>query len=181
MLELAIPEIELYDEKTNEFLNIREQVLKLEHSLISISKWESKWKKPFMQDDPPKTAEEFVDYIRCMTVNKVIDDNVYKCLTPEHLEQISEYMQDTMTATWFNEDVHQSRSLEVITSELIYYWMIEANIPIEFEKWHINRLMTLIRVFTIKKGPQKKMSKSEVMARNRALNAQRRAAMNSKG
>lgn len=181
MLEIEVSDIEMFDEEKSEFFNIKGVTLQLEHSLISISKWESKWKKPFMVEKPPKTFEETLDYIRCMTINKKVDPNVYKALTGDQLERINSYIEDAMTATWFNDGSGGAPSREIITSELVYYWMIKAGIPMECEKWHLNRLITLIRVFGIKDAPKKKRSKAEIMARNRELNEQRRAAMNSRG
>lgn len=181
MLEIEVPDIEMFDEEKSVFFNIKGITLQLEHSLISISKWESKWKKPFMVEKPPKTYEETLDYIRCMTINKKVDPNIYKALTGDQLERINNYIEDSMTATWFNDSSQGAPSREIITAELVYYWMIKAGIPMECEKWHLNRLITLIRVFGIKDAPKKKRSKTEIMARNRELNEQRRAAMNSKG
>lgn len=180
MLEIVVPETELYDEKNEEFISIKEHTLQLEHSLISISKWESKWRKPFMEKKPPKTPEQFLDYIKCMTINRNVNPLVYNSLTQKNLEDITNYIEKSQSATWFN-DIDSDRSREIITSEIVYYWMIKANIPFECARWHFSRLITLIRIFSIKEGPQKKMSKSEILARNRALNEQRRAELNSKG
>lgn len=180
MLEIEVPTVEMFDENTNEFYNIKGANLQLEHSLISISKWESKWKRPFMSDGP-KNVEETLDYFRCMTINKKIDPLVYKALNAQQIKEINEYIDDPMTATWINDRNGKAGSREIITTEIIYYWMIKANIPLECEKWHLSRLMMLIRVFSIKDGPQKKMSKMETLQRNKELNEQRRAMLNSKG
>lgn len=181
MLEIEVEGVEMFNEETNEFFTSKGGTLQLEHSLISISKWESKWKKPFMVENPPKTREETLDYIRCMTINKKVNPDIYLGLTAEQLRAINDYISDPMTATTFNEYNNNVPSREIITSELVYYWMMKANIPMECEKWHINRLITLIRVFSIKDAPKKKMSKSEIMARNKELNDQRRAKYNTKG
>lgn len=181
MLEITIPEAEYFNEELNEFISIKEQKLRLEHSLVSISKWESKWKKPFMSEKTKRTKEEVLDYFRCMTINKDVNPLVYEYMPIEIFDQINAYIQDPQTATWISDIEGENGSREIITSELIYYWMIEANIPLECERWHLNRLITLIRIFSIKKGPQKKMSKGEIMARNRMLNEQRRAKMKTKG
>ena len=181
MLEIEVAPFEMFNEETNEFFYTKECTLQLEHSLISISKWESKWKKPFMVKEPPKTSEEILDYIRCMTINKKVNPNVYFGLNKKQMTEIEDYISDSMTATTFNEFNAGAPSREIITSELIYYSMIKNGIPLECEKWHINRLITLIRVFGIKDAPRKKMSKGEIMARNRELNAQRRAKYNTKG
>lgn len=152
----------------------------MEHSLISISKWEAKWKKPYFSED--KTLEEVLDYFRCMTVTpQKVDPIVYRSLSKENIERISEYINDPMTATTIKE-VKKSNRREIITSEIIYYWMIAQQIPIEFEKWHINRLMTLIKVCAIKNDPnQKKMSRSAIAKQNRALNKARRAKYGTRG
>lgn len=180
MLQVKIKGRELFDESKNEFVEVKDQTLQLEHSLVSISKWESKWHKPFLSKDP-KTMEESLDYIRCMTINKNVDPLVYQyCIDKKTLDEINTYIDDPSTATWFN-DKDQHKSKEIITSEVIYYSMTALNIPFECEKWHLNRLLTLIRVCSIKSQPQKKMSKRDVMNRNRSLNAMRRARSGSKG
>lgn len=180
MLTIHIPDSEGFDERTNEFINVKACTLTLEHSLVSIAKWESKWKKPFITDKK-RTEEEFIDYIRCMTLTTQVDPLVYKFLTPENMKQISDYIEDPMTATWFSDKDKKKKNKEILTAEVIYYMMIAQQIPMECQKWHLNRLMTLIRVCSEKNAPKKKMSKSEIYARNKALNAQRRAKYNSKG
>ena len=180
MLEITIPATEIYDEVNNEFVTTKEQTLKLEHSLVSISKWESKWCKPFISNDK-KTVEETIDYIKCMTINKNVDPNVYRCLTAEQINKINKYKYDPMTATWFTDKENKKTNREQITSELIYYWMVELQIPSAHDKQHLNRLLTLIRVCNIKNQPPKKMSKRDTLSRNAALNAARRKQMNSRG
>lgn len=180
MLEIEVKGAEMFNEETSEFFHTKGATLQLEHSLISISKWESKWKKPFMVSNPPKTTEETLDYIRCMTINKKVDPDVYLGISPEQMTQINNYIEDSMTATTFNE-TSGGHSREIVTAELVYYWMMKCGIPMECEKWHINRLITLIRVFGVKDAPKKKMSKAEIMARNKELNDQRRAKYNTKG
>lgn len=180
MLTITIPATEEYDENTGEFITTREQTLQLEHSLISISKWESKWCKPFLAKQD-KTSEEVIDYIKCMTLNKSVSDDVYGCLTQQNISDINDYIGAPMTATTFSDDRNGKQNREIITSELVYYWMIALQIPFECQKWHINRLLTLIRVCNIKNAPPKKMSKRDIMSRNAALNAARRKQMNTKG
>ena len=182
MLQITIPATnELFDEENNEFITIKEQQLQLEHSLVSISKWESKWHKPFL-GNKTKTDEETLDYIRCMTLTKNVDPNVYITLSSDTIEQITKYIYDSMTAAWFSEDNNKkSSSYEVITSEIIYYWMITLNIPVEFQKWHLNRLLTLVRVCNEKNAPPKKMSRQEIMSRNKAINEARKRAGNTRG
>lgn len=180
MLQIVIPAIELWDEVKEEFVNTKETTLQLEHSLVSLSKWESKWCKPFLSDDN-KSDEEVLDYIRCMTITQNVDPEVYNYLTKSNKSQISDYIKAPMTATWFNDREHSSGRREIITSELIYYWMFSFNIPMECQKWHLNRLLTLIKVFNAKNQPPKKMSQREIMSRNAALNAARRKKLNTKG
>lgn len=179
-----IPEMELYDSSRNLFVTlprVKEQTLILEHSLISISLWESHWKTPFLKNEQ-KTDEQTLDYIRCMTINKNVDPNVYKRLPASIIRQIQRYIDDPMTATTFREEGETKKnSKKIITSEEIYWEMIALNIPSEYEKWHLNRLLTLIKICAIKSQPQKKMSKREIFERNKALNEARRKALNSNG
>lgn len=184
MLQLVLPEREYFDDIKQEFVKMGKQTLQLEHSLISISKWESKWKKPFLSGDP-RTIEESIDYVRCMSLVNNLPDNTFERLTQKDFADISGYIDDKMTATWFNEKQlkaqKKSGNGQVVTSELIYYWMIAYNIPFECQKWHLNRLLTLIRVCEIENAPKKKMSKKDLYARNRALNAARKNSLGTKG
>ena len=180
MLVLEICATELYDERKEEFVQIKPIALRLEHSLVSISKWESKWRKPFLQRAEPKTLAESRDYVRCMTLNQNVDPNVYYALTSEHFKKVNEYIEARLTATWFS-DAHESPSREVITSEIIYYQMVAFGIPFECQKWHLSRLLTLIRICSIKNSPGKKMSKADILSQNQRLNAIRRKAMHSRG
>ena len=186
MLHILIPEQELFLEESNSFHKIKETSLTLEHSLLSLSKWEAKWKKPYL-DRKSKTAEELIDYIRCMTINSNVDPYVYYAISEGQLKQISSYMDDSMTATWFSDDKKEKTSnfsSKIITSELIYYWMISLGIPVEkFEKWHLNRLLTLIRVFNAENAPKdkKKRPTNEILAERAALNAKRKAQLHTKG
>lgn len=177
MLTIVIPETEFYDEIKNEFKVVKEQKLVLEHSLVSLSKWESKWHKPFLGKQP-KTYEETIDYIRCMTVNSV-DPMAYQGITSANILQINQYIEDPMTATTIKDQ--KKGKEEIITAEIIYYWMVALNIPFECQKWHLNKLLTLINVVNIKNKPAKKMSKKDVMSRNASLNAARRKALHTKG
>lgn len=182
MLQIVVPGIELYDEEKNLFIPAqKDQALQLEHSLVSLSKWESKWHKAFLSKRE-KTSEEVLDYIRCMTITRNVDPTVYDRLTSENILQINNYIEDSMTATYFAEDKTKPKaSREVVTSELIYYWMIAQGIPIECEKWHLSRLLTLIRVCNVKNKPPKKMSRKSILSQNSALNAARRKRYNTKG
>ena len=180
MLCITIPETEMYDESTQEFSTVKAQTLQLEHSLVSISKWESKWCKPFLSKSP-KTDEETLDYIKCMTITQNIKPEIFNRLTSENIAQIYNYINASMTATTFYEDTNSKTNSEQVTSELIYYWMITLNIPLECQKWHLNRLLTLIKVCNVKNQPPKKLSKSELLSRNRALNEARKKQLNTKG
>lgn len=182
MLTIKVPiSPEGWDEEKQEFVDPKNQTLQLEHSLVSLSKWESKWKKSFYSKKD-KTLEETLDYIKCMTLNKNIDPDVYNHLTRENINEVMNYIADPMTATTFGGNDRGSSNREIITSELIYYWMIASNIPFDpCQKWHLNRLITLIRVCSIKNTPPKKRSRRDIMSRNAALNASRRQQMNTKG
>lgn len=180
MLHITIPAIEQWDEINEQFINTKEQNLSLEHSLVSLSKWESKWCKPFFSKQE-KTQEEIVDYVRCMTITQNVNPEIYNYLSRDNLKQINEYIDAPMTATRFNNDNNKTGKNKLITGEIIYYWMIAFNIPFECQKWHLNKLMTLIRVCDIKSRPPKKRSQKEIMSRNAALNAARRKRLNSKG
>jgi hypothetical protein len=180
MLQITVPARELWDETKNEFIYTKTCTLQLEHSLISLSKWESKWCKAFYSRQE-KSYEETIDYIKCMTLTPNVKDEVYLALTKENIKQITDYIEAPMTATYFSQDKHSGMSREQVTAELIYYWMIALTIPFECQKWHLNRLLTLIRVCNIKNQPPKKMSKRDLMSRNAALNAARRKQMNTKG
>lgn len=178
MLKITIPSQEVWDEEKNQMYYTKETTLRLEHSLISISEWESKWCVPFFEES--KTEEQVLDYVRCMTIDKNVDPNVYRFLTVDNIEAINSYISAPMTATTIRETAG-SRRRERITSEVIYYWMIAFNIPVEFEKWHINRLIMLIRVCSEYNKPNKRMSRREVYEQNKALNAARRARLGTKG
>ena len=183
MLEITIPARELYDQLKQEFIEQPEVKLVLEHSLVSLSKWESKWEIPFLSDDP-RTDEQTIDYIRMMDLSPDTPDHAFDRLTDEIIEQVSNYLNAKMTATWFNEPKKSSRRKEVITAEIIYHWMIALSIPFECQHWHLSRLLTLIKVCNEKNTPEKdrkKMSRSELAARNRSLNAKRRAQLKSSG
>lgn len=179
MLIITVPSSEFYDPVKNEFFHTKEQTLQLEHSLYSLRKWESKWAKPFLSSE--KSTDELLDYIRCMTINHVDDPNVYKHLTKENIEKINEYINAPMTATTFSDKKGGPKSREIITAEIVYYWMISLNIPFECQKWHLNTLFTLIRVCSIKNTPPKKMGKRDILKSNASLNAARRSALGSRG
>ena len=182
MLEIKVKGAEFWNDEIEEFVIVEPCTLMLEHSLISLSKWESKWKKPFLNNDA-KTVEETRDYVRCMTINKNVTDSTYLALTSYDLKKINEYIGDTMTATTFHTRDGKSKGGrgEIMTAEVIYFYMISFGIPFECEKWHLNRLLTLIKVCNIKNAPKQKMSKAAAAKQQRALNAQRRAKSGSRG
>ena len=181
--KITIPDIHGWNSNKEEFVDFKGLELTLEHSLISLHKWEAKWHKPYLSDTE-KTSEEVIDYIRCMTLTPNVDPDIYYYLPKEATKEIVEYINDPMTATTFtthNPSNKPQGKKEVVTAEIIYYWMIEFGIPMEYRKWHLNQLLTLIRVCELKNLPQKKMSKSEMLASNRALNARRKAQMHTHG
>ena len=181
MLQIVVPlSPEGWDEKKQEFVEPKTKVLQLEHSLVSISKWESKWCRAFLSNKE-MTQEETLDYIKCMTLTKNVDPEVYEHITNENIIQVRNYIEAPMSATFFHEDKSARRSRETVTAELIYYWMIALQIPFECQKWHLNRLLTLIKVCNIKNSPPKKRSKRDIMNRNTALNAARKKQLNTRG
>jgi len=180
MLQITIPGGEWWDEEKEEFFYTKPATLKLEHSLISISKWESKWHLPFFETE--KNDEQIYDYIKCMTLNQEVDDLVYRRIPASEVQRINDYIADPMTATKINSlGNDKKQSGEYITSELIYYWMIAYNVPVEFQKWHINRLIMLIRVCSEKNKPSKKMNARQIAEMNRARNEARKAKYHTRG
>ena len=180
MLTITIPGIELYDETICEFVSSQEQTIQLEHSLVSLSKWESKWCKPYLSKEQ-KTNEQAMDYVKFMTITQNVNPKIYDQLSDENVTQIRQYIDAPMTATTFTNN-DRTINRDIITAEIIYYWMVTFNIPFDpCQKWHLTRLLTLINVCNIKNQPPKKMSKRETMSRNTAMNAARRQAMNTTG
>lgn len=180
MLRLIIGESEAYDEEKNEFFNVGGAVLDFEHSLLSLSKWESKYKKPFLSSGE-KTSEETLGYLEAMLLTPGVDLDVLRTASLESFEKIRQYIESSESATIFGEMPERRGPGEVITSELIYYWLVAFNIPFECEKWHLNRLFALIRICNIKNSPPKKLSKSEAAQRNRDLNKKRREQLGTTG
>ena len=180
MLRITVPGCEMWDEENNVFVTYKDQVLQLEHSLVSLSKWESKWCTPFFSKKE-KTDEEMLDYIRCMTITQNVSPDTYLRLTEENIKEIYEYIEAPMTAYNMPKDKKATGGRETIIAELIRYWMITLNIPCEYEKWHLNRLLALIDVCNVKNTPPKKRSRREIMSRNKALNDARRQQLNTRG
>ena len=180
MLTLTIDSIDLYDEDKNLFISTKPQVLTMEHSLVSLSKWESKWHIPFL-GQKNLTKEQTIDYIKCMTITQNVDPKCYEYIKQGFIDAVAAYIDNPMTATTFAKE-KAGISREVITSELIYYWMIAFEIDISCEKWHLNRLLTLIKVCNAKNGKSnKKLTAKELAARNRDLNAARRKELGTSG
>lgn len=180
MIEIFVKGIRLWDEQKEEFIISKDTKLQLEHSLLSLSKWEAKHHKAYLSKKVKITNEEQIDYLRCMTINKNVDPNIYYCMTSDQIKQIGAYINDTNTATVIRQS-NKTPNNEIITSELIYYWMISYNIPFECEKWHLNRLITLIQICSIKNQPPKKRSKNAIVNDYAKLNAERRARMRTAG
>ena len=168
MLEITIPEQEAFDESTNRFIKLKGMKLSMEHSLVSIYKWESKWHKPFLHST--KTNAEVLDYIRCMTITQNVPDDVYYRIPQSEIDKIQAYIEDS-----------RKRKREIVTAEIIYYWMVSANVPFECQKWHLNKLLTLLQVISEKNKPPKKMSKSQIAKQYAALNAARKAKLHTRG
>lgn len=180
---IHIPKQEFFNNETQEFYYTKETTFKIEHSLVAIAKWESKWHVAFLDDKVPKTDEMVIDYVRCMTITQNVDPSVYYYMPTEVIQEINDYIKDPMTATKFSNITKDPSTGEFITNELVYYWMVTANIPLECEKWHFNRLMTLIRICGEKnKDPNsRKMNRRDVYNQNRALNEARKKALNTRG
>lgn len=180
MLEITVGATENFDEATDQFVRIGGEVLQLEHSLVSLSKWESKHEKPFLGQGP-KTGEELLSYVECMCLGAKPPGEILHQLSEQNLQDINTYINAKMSATWFAEQPGAPKSREIITAELMYYWMTVFQIPFSCETWHLNRLFTLIRICNIKQAKPKKMSRGEVAARQRELNAQRKAQLGTSG
>ena len=179
---ITVPEQEFFNSETNEFYTLKSTTFKIEHSLVAIAKWESKWHVAFLDDKVEKTNEMMIDYIRCMTISQNVDPQIYYHLPQNVIEEINDYIGDPMTATIFNDAGNKGVNRgEFVTNELVYYWMIAQNIPLECEKWHFNRLMTLIRICGEKNKDPKKMNKRDILNRNRALNEARKKARGTRG
>lgn len=181
MLKITVPGIEKWDESRQEFITTKETELALEHSLVSVSKWESKWHKYFIGNDD-LNREMLLDYIRCMTLTQNVDPDVYYAMDERTINKIIDYIKDSHTATWFSENTKSKANSRILTSELIYYWMVALQIPFECQKWHLNRLLTLIRVCNEENNQEgKKMSQSEIMRRNKEINEQRKKMLKTHG
>jgi hypothetical protein len=180
MLTIRIGGSESFDETSQEFIVVGGTEVHLEHSLLSLSKWESEFEKPFLSKEE-KSGEEVLAYVKYMVLDENLPEDIFLRLSERNIQEIKAYLDAKRTATWFSEQPGEPKSREVITSELIYYWMTVFQIPWEAENWHLNRLFTLIRVCNVKSAKPKKMSKAEIARRNRELNAQRKAQLGTTG
>lgn len=181
MLTIIVPGDEIFDEEKQEFSSVGDVVLELEHSLVSLSKWESEFCKPFLAKGE-KTTEETIGYVKAMVLGSKIPPEVFSRLTSKNFEDINEYLATSQTATWFSEvGSPEARGSEIITSELIYYWLVAFQIPFEVETWYLNRVFTLIKICNVKNAKPRELSRAELAARNRELNRQRREANQSRG
>lgn len=188
MLKLVITGEERFDEETQSFIpEMKDYTLTLEHSLLSVAKWEGIYHKAFLSTD--KDINMIKTYAKCMTINPNVPDEVYERLTPEHISKIAEYIEDEQTATWFNDTHGAKRPVhvkgrmngETITAEIVYYWMISYNIPVDFQKWHLNRLLTLVKVISIKNDPKGNKATKMTPEQRRALNKARQAKYHTRG
>ncbi len=180
MLIIRVAGVESFDDKMQEFVEEGGTLLELEHSLVSLSKWESIFEKPFLGKEE-KTPEEVLAYVKAMTLTQNVPAEIYHQLSEKNFEQINAYIEAKTSATWFADQPGAPQSREVITSELIYYWMVVFQIPFECQHWHLNRLFTLIRICNIKQSKPKKMSRAEMADRNRRLNEERKKQLGTKG
>lgn len=178
MLELRTQDQEFYDDEHG-FIEIPGGSYVLEHSLISVSKWESKWHIPFLSTEE-KTDEQVRDYIRCMFVKPPKHKDAYLYFSLETIREIAEYINEPMTATTFSE-LSKRGGFQIITNEVIYYWMVACNIPFECDKWHLNRLLTLIKVVSLEMNPKKQMDTRDILEQNRRINEMRKKKYNTNG
>ena len=180
MLYIEVSSVESFDEATQQFVNFPAETLMLEHSLVSLSKWEEITEKAFLGPDE-KTDQDIIHYIECMTISPVNDPNVFSRLSPENFEAINRYIDRKMTATWFNENPTARPSGEVVTAEIVYYWMIALQVPMEMQYWHFNKLLTQIKVINLKNAPKSNVPAREAASDRSRLNAQRLAAGKTRG
>lgn len=180
MLEIYVPGNEFWDSSKEIFIKTKPQKICLEHSLVSIYKWEDKYERSFLNSSE-MSYEEILYYVKCMTITQNVDDNLYYSLTEDNWKEIIDYIEKPHTATKINHNKNAPKNREIITSEIIYYWMISLGIPLDCQKWNFNKLMTLIEVCSIKNQPKKKMSNRDIYKSNSAINKARREARRSKG
>lgn len=180
MLKIIVPSMDLFNEEDNTFTTVPETIIELEHSLLAMSKWESKFQVPFLGSSP-KTNQEMLEYVRLMIVTPNYPENILSRLTSENYDSIKEYIESSQSATTFSNRSKAKGKPEIITSELIYYWMVAFTIPFECESWNLNRLFALIRICDIKNSKPKPMTQRELAERNRSINEQRKAKLGTRG
>lgn len=187
MIEITIPKGQIVDDETgNVYRAEKDWTLVLEHSLISVQKWEAKWHVAFLNRGT-RTFEQTIDYLRCMTLTPNVPEEIYYCIPEKEMKKVLDYVDDPMTATRVNDDSESQRGFgrkigrEVVTAEVIYYWMISLNIPAEYKKWHLNQLLTLIRVINAKNQPKKKRRMKDVLEEYRAINEANKARFHTEG
>lgn len=164
----------IWDPVSRRFLDVKDTNLELKHSLYSIRMWEAKWKKPFLQMERALTTDQFIDYLKCMTITRNVSDDVYYAITTEQVKDIYAYMEDSKTATWFREEEKKKKDEEIITAERVYSWMRKLNIPFECEKWHLSQLMTLIHVAVEDDKPEEEKKIDADFYRKRKAENERR-------
>lgn len=181
-IEIVVPDSEFWDSEKEEFFRVKGCVIRMKHSLLSISKWEMKWKKPFLHPKYVMTDEELKDYYKCMTITQNVNPYVYECITPEDRKRIAQYIETPMSA-YAPMDKKKGGAKRSIVSERIYYWMTAYNIPQAYEKWHLSRLLNLLDIANDANSAEnnKKIPTSEVFRQNHSLNQARRKALNSRG
>lgn len=180
MLTIIVTDVENFDENTQSFMETKGFIIELEHSLASISKWESEFEKPFLASDP-KTQDESLGYIRCMCLGSDVTTDMLSRLSPKQMSQINAYINAKMTATWFTERPQAGKAREIVTSEVIYYWMSALTLPFGCDQWHFNKLLTLIKVANSKNAPQKNTPRRDMAAQRRSINASRQQRYNTTG
>jgi hypothetical protein len=164
----------LWDEETETFVEHIVSSIDFEHSLASMSKWESKWEQAFL-GRTEKTAEQVYDYLSMMCLTPGVTREQILGLSQENFTQINEYIESQQTATKFAEQPNRRGSGEQITSDLVYYWMVAFRIPWEAQYWHLNKLLALVRICNAKQsGKTQKVPRHDTAQRNRDLNAERR-------
>lgn len=180
MLTIKVLGDEYFDEADSRVLRDTIATIELEHSLASLSKWEEVYEKPFLSEED-KTSEEVMAYIEMMILTPDVPENIVYALSQENIDDIQKYISAKRSATWFNEPKHAPRQTEKITSELIYFWMVSAQIPFEAENWHLNRLFNLIKIYNVKNTKPKKMGRHDAAQQRRDLNAARKAQLGTNG
>lgn len=179
---------ELFDEETNTFLHPVGKKLHLEHSLLSISKWEAEWEIPFLNTD--KTSEQSLSYIKCCVLDDDFDELLLNTLSDKNILDFNAYLSKGMTAKKIidlRSSLSQKRksrrpaSQKALTSEDIYYSMIQFHVWKECEEWPLQRLLSLLQLCSLKSNSTGEMSKSDQAKFYREENARRKAKYHTNG